>query len=104
MHPNLLEFGRYALPTYGVVAAVGLIFGLLLNVRLAVRDGINEDKAWNLGVIAIFSAIAGAKFLFIITEDQYSFTNWRSLLSMSFLQSGGVWYGGLIGALISSIW
>ena len=104
MHPHLIEFGRFAIPTYGVIAATGLILGLLLNVRLAVRAGINEDKAWNLGVIAIFSAIAGSKLLFIITEDQYSFSNWRSLVSMSFLQSAGVYYGGLIGALVGSVW
>ncbi|HUS19718.1 MAG TPA: prolipoprotein diacylglyceryl transferase [Terriglobales bacterium] len=104
MHPHLLEFGRFAIPTYGVIAAAGLILGLLLNVRLAVRDGIDEDKTWNLGVIAIFSAIAGSKILFIITEEQYSLSDWRSLFSMSFLQSGGVYYGGLIGALLGAIW
>ena len=104
MHPHLIEFGRFAIPTYGVLAAVGLILGLLLNVRLAKRDGIDEDKAWNLGVIAIFSAIVGAKLLLIIADDQYSFTDWRSLFSMSFLQSGGVFYGGIIGALAGSIW
>lgn len=104
MYPHLLEFGRFALPTYGVIAAAGLILGLLLNVKLATRDGIDEDKAWNVGVIAIFSAIAGAKLLMIITEEHFSFSNWRSLVSMSFLQSGGVYYGGLIGAVVGSLW
>ncbi len=104
MFPHLLEFGRFALPTYGVVAAAGLIIGLLLNVRLAARDGIDEDKAWNVGVIAILSAIAGAKLLMIFTDDQYSLSNWRALFSMSFLQSGGVYSGGLIAAVAASVW
>lgn len=103
MYPHLIEFGRFALPTYGVIAAVGLIFGLLLNVRLAVRDGINEDKAWNLGVVAILSAILGAKLLFVIVEWSYFSANPRALLSSAFIQSGGIYYGGLVGAIVASI-
>lgn len=103
MHPHLIEFGRFALPTYGVLAAVGLILGLLLNVNLAVRDGINEDKAWNLGVTAILSAILGAKILFVVIEWDYYAAHPRMLLDVSFIQSGGVYYGGLIGGMLASI-
>lgn len=103
MHPHLLEFGRFALPTYGVLAATGLVLGLLLNVTLAKRDGINEDKAWNLGVLVIFAAIVGAKVLLIVTDDTYSLANWRNILSLSFLQSGGVYSGGLIGAILAGV-
>ncbi len=103
MFPHLLEFGRFALPTYGVLAAAGLILGLLLNIRLAVRDGINEDKAWNLGVIAILSAILGSKLLLVIIEWDYYAANPRMLLDSSFIQSGGVYYGGLIGGILASI-
>jgi phosphatidylglycerol---prolipoprotein diacylglyceryl transferase len=103
MHPHLIEFGRYALPTYGVLAAVGLIVGLLMNVVLAKRDGIDEDKAWNLGIVVILAAIAGAKILLIFTDATYSLANWRNILSMSFLQSGGVYSGGLLGAVVAAV-
>lgn len=103
MHPHLIEFGRFSLPTYGVIAASGLILGLLLNVRLAVRDRINEDKAWNLGVIAILAAVVGSKLLFIIVEWDFYSTHPRALLDSSFIQSGGVYYGGLIGAIVASV-
>src|SRR4051812_10375099 len=103
MHPHLLEFGRFALPTYGVIAAAGLILGLLLNVRLAVRDGINEDKAWNLGLVAILSAVVGSKLLFVIVEWDFYSKHPRALLDSSFLQSGGIYYGGLIAAIVASL-
>lgn len=103
MYPHLFEFGRFALPTYGVLAAAGLILGLLLNIRLAVRDGINEDKAWNLGVIAIISAILGSKLLLVIIEWEYFSAHPRALLDAGFIQSGGVYYGGFIGGMLVSI-
>lgn len=101
MHPHLIEIGRFAVPTYGILAAIGLIVGLSLNVRLAVRAGIEEDRAWNLGVIAIFSAVLGAKLLLIFNDPEYLHP--RNLFSLNMLQAGGVWYGGFIGGGIGAI-
>lgn len=103
MLPHLFELGRFALPTYGVLAAAGLILGLLLNVHLARRDGINEDKAWNLGVVVILAAILGGKLMLLVTEPQYSLANWRNIFTFSFVQSGGVYYGGLLGAFAAAV-
>ena len=88
MHPNLIEFGRFSIHTYGVLAAIGLILGLTLNVRLAVRDGQNEDKAWNLGLIAIVAAILGSKAMLIVTDWANFSQHPGQLLTFSFLQIG----------------
>jgi phosphatidylglycerol---prolipoprotein diacylglyceryl transferase len=91
------------LPTYGVLAAIGLILGLTLNVRLAVRDGIDEEKSWNLGIIAIVAAVLGSKLLLVITNWSYYSANPRALLGIGFLQAGGVYYGGIIAAVLASV-
>ncbi|HUQ49815.1 MAG TPA: prolipoprotein diacylglyceryl transferase family protein, partial [Terriglobales bacterium] len=103
MLPKLFDFGSFFLPTYGVIAAAGLILGLMLNIRLAVRDGLDEEKSWNLGIVAILSAILGSKILLIVIEWKHFSNNWRTLLDASFIQSAGVYYGGLIGALLASV-
>ena len=41
------------------MAALGLIFGLLLIVKLGREQGLDPDKLWNLGMIAIISGIKG---------------------------------------------
>ena len=41
------------------MAAIGLIVGLIINVNLARRDGINEDFAWNLGLVSIVAGVVG---------------------------------------------
>ena len=53
------------------MAALGLIFGLLLIVKLGREQGLDPDKLWNLGIIAILSGIAGAKVLMILVDLGY---------------------------------
>ena len=94
----------FSVPTYGVMAALGLIVGLSINVRLARSQGIDPDRAWNLGIYAILAGVLGAKILFVIQEwGRYS-NPLREIFSLETLQAGGIWYGGLIGALAVSIW
>lgn len=82
------------------MAALGLIFGLLLIVKLGREQGLDPDKLWNLGIIAILSGIVGAKLLMFVTDADAR----QNILSISTLQAGGVWSGGLILALIMCIW
>jgi phosphatidylglycerol:prolipoprotein diacylglycerol transferase len=100
MLPYLFEVGRFGLPTYGVMAALGLLAGLWVVVRLARRAGLDPDHAWNLGILAILSAIVGAKLLLVVT-DWGHYGSLSVIFSLGFLQAGGVFYGGLLGALLA---
>ena len=53
------------------MAALGLIFGLMLIVHVGREQGLDPDKLWNLGIIAILSGIIGAKILYIVNEFGY---------------------------------
>jgi phosphatidylglycerol:prolipoprotein diacylglycerol transferase len=99
LHPNLIEFGKFALPTYGILVAAGMIIGLIVNVNLAKREGLGEDFAWNLGLVSIFSGIIGSKVLMTFVDPEFSIYHPHSLLTLGFLRSAGVWYGGLIAAI-----
>jgi len=104
MLPFLLEFGEFGIPTYGVMAAIGLVLGLTINVRLAEREGLNPDRSWNLGILAILSGIVGAKILFIVQDWSYYAANPGKIFSLATLQSGGIFYGGLVAAIGASFW
>ena len=41
MHPELLHFRGFTLPTYGLLVATGVLVGLLVTVRMARRRGID---------------------------------------------------------------
>jgi len=98
--PRLLHFGSFNLPTYGFMAALGLIFALLLIVKLGREQGLDPDKLWNLGIIAILSGIIGAKLLLFVTDPDFR----SHPFSLETLQAGGVWSGGVVLALIMCVW
>ncbi|MGH9532377.1 MAG: prolipoprotein diacylglyceryl transferase [Terriglobales bacterium] len=104
MLPRLLEFGEYGISTYGVMAAIGLIVGLAVNVRLAKREGLDPDRCWDLGILAILSGILGAKILHVANNWERFAANPWSLFSLEMLQTGGVFYGGLVAAIVVSLW
>ncbi|HEX8798374.1 MAG TPA: prolipoprotein diacylglyceryl transferase family protein, partial [Terriglobales bacterium] len=71
MFPRLFHIGNFNLPTYGFMAALGLIFGLVLIVKLGREQGIDPDKLWNLGIVAIISGVVGAKILMVLVDFSY---------------------------------
>ena len=104
MFPRLFHIGNFNLPTYGVMAAIGLIAGLTIVVRAARQQHVDPEKAWNLGLIAIISAIFGAKVLMVVNDWSFYSSHPREIFSLAMLQAGGVFYGGLIAAIIACLW
>jgi phosphatidylglycerol:prolipoprotein diacylglycerol transferase len=102
--PRLFHLGNFSLPTYGVLVALVVIVGLIIAARLSERQGIDPEKAWNLGILVVLGAIVGAKLLLIINDFSYFSQHPREIFSLSILQAGGVFYGGVITALALSVW
>jgi phosphatidylglycerol:prolipoprotein diacylglycerol transferase len=48
MHPHLARIGPITIPTFGAVAALGLVLAILLAARGARVVRISEDSVWNL--------------------------------------------------------
>ncbi len=105
MFPYLFHIGRYAQPTYGVMCALGMIVGLWVVFRLARQQHMDPDKMWNLGALAIFSGIVGARILMILVDLRHYIEHPGELFSVSLLlQSGGVFSGGLVAAIFVCWW
>lgn len=66
LHPLLFQFGHIAIPTYGALIAVALIAALATLMHSARRASLDPIKLWNLGLIAIFSALISARLLLVI--------------------------------------
>jgi phosphatidylglycerol---prolipoprotein diacylglyceryl transferase len=81
MHPYLIHSGHFLLPTFGVLAAVGLIAALSLSLRTAVTVGLNRDKLWNAGLFALLSAFALSRLLLILSNF-HNFITYPILLIM----------------------
>jgi phosphatidylglycerol:prolipoprotein diacylglycerol transferase len=104
VYPHLFHIGSFALPTYGFFAALGMIAGLSVVFRLARFRGLDPDQMWNLGGLAAFSGILGAKILLILIDWREYAADPGRIFSVATLQSGGVFSGGLVLAIVCSWW
>lgn len=102
MFPQLFHFGHFALPTYGLLVALGVLTGLFVTAKLAPSQGINPDDAWNLGVLVVLAAIVGAKLLLVINDFSFYMAHPGEIFSLAMVQAGGVFYGGVIAALVTA--
>jgi phosphatidylglycerol:prolipoprotein diacylglycerol transferase len=96
------SLGPFSLHMYGVLLVCALLAALWLAGRLARKEGLDAQKVQDLGIASIIAGLVGAKLLLVIVDfDQYRVSP-RALLDV--LQSGGVFYGGLLGAIPVAWW
>jgi phosphatidylglycerol---prolipoprotein diacylglyceryl transferase len=100
MYPEIFHIGNFPINTYGVLLAVAFLCAILIAVRLARRDGLPGEKIYDLSLWMLLAGLIGSKILMMFTEPEYR-DNPALLLSLDFLRSGGVFYGGLLGAVVA---
>jgi phosphatidylglycerol:prolipoprotein diacylglycerol transferase len=103
MYPKLFEIGGFPIHTYGLLLAVALLVSIELMARLAKREGLDRNQVWDLGFIIILAALLGAKLMLVVVDYDYYFSEPSRLISLEFLQAGGVYYGGLLGAVAGTL-
>src|SRR5213594_4617127 len=102
MYPRLFELGPITVYTYGVLLAAAYLLGLKLAMARAKARGLDANRVLDLGIYIIISALVGAKLLLLVTDFQTFRADPRELLTLA--RSGGVFYGGLILAVIVALW
>ncbi len=102
MHPILFEVGNWPVYAYGVLLALAYLVALQLAVVRARRAGLDGARVMDLGIYLIIAALVGAKLLLVIVDFNYFRAQPRELLSL--VRAGGVFYGGLLTALVVALW
>ncbi len=97
MYPELFRISDFPVTTYGIFLAVGMLLALFAASRLAARDGLPRERIYDLGLWTLVSALIGSKVLMLLVEDNVN------ILSLDFLRSGGVFYGGLLGGFFAVV-
>ncbi|MDQ5845675.1 MAG: prolipoprotein diacylglyceryl transferase [Acidobacteriota bacterium] len=100
MYPVLFPIGNFPIHSYGVFLALAFLFAILVTVKLAARDGLPRQKIYDLCLWMLLASLIGSKILMFFTEPEYR-DHPLQLLSLDFLRSGGVFYGGLLGAVVT---
>jgi phosphatidylglycerol:prolipoprotein diacylglycerol transferase len=102
VYPELFSIGPVTIYSYGVLLAASYLLGLWLAMRRAKRWGLDPNRVLDLGIYIIIAALVGAKLLLLVVDfDQFTRST-ADLLSLA--RSGGVFYGGLILAVVVGFW
>jgi phosphatidylglycerol:prolipoprotein diacylglycerol transferase len=99
MFPHLISIGSFSVPTYGVLVALAFLVALMLATRFAKERGIDREKVVNLGVYCALAGMLGAKILMIALDPDYR-SHPLEIFSLATLQSAGIFYGGLVLAVV----
>lgn len=105
MHPVLftLPLGAgFDVHVYGIMGALGFLAALAFIVRESRRYGLDPDVLTNLGVGAVLMGLAGSRLLFVAL-------NWSVFQGdvgkmLNFRDGGLVFLGGMVAALVFSVW
>jgi len=100
MHPILFQYGAITIYSYGVLVAFGVLLGLWYARRQAPRAGLDPDRVWNLGIYMVLTALLVAKLWLIAIYLPYYLEHPREVFSIGIIQSGGTFYGGVLGAIV----
>ena len=73
MHPVVFHIGALYIPSYGALAAAGVLLALLLTQRTARLAGVSPARLWNASVVALLGALVSSRLLLVAV-------NWSDLL------------------------
>jgi phosphatidylglycerol:prolipoprotein diacylglycerol transferase len=102
VHPLLFNAGPITIYSYGVLLAAAYLTGLWMAVRRARAAGIDGNRIMDLLIWVIIAALVGAKLLLFIVDFEHFTSSWEEFTTL--LRSGGVFYGGLIAAILVCIY
>lgn len=84
---------------YGTTIAAAMLAGLWIAMRTAKKTGQNPDLYFDMGMLAIFCALIGARAYYVV----FAWENYKNnLLEIFNLRHGGLAiYGGVIGGAVA---
>jgi phosphatidylglycerol:prolipoprotein diacylglycerol transferase len=96
------DLGPFTLHTYGLLLALAFLAGLYVASRQARKAGLDANRVADLGVYVLIAGLVGAKLLLVAVDFPHYRLHPEDLFSI--FQSGGVFYGGLLGAFPVAAW
>ena len=102
MHPILFKVWGLTIHSYGFMIALGFFLAVGVAKHLARKSHIDEKKIVDLSFWLLFYGFIGSRILFVFTRLDYFSTD--PIAIIRFWEGGFVFLGGLIGALICSIY
>ena len=115
LHPGADYAGRYVKPTlfhlgdlqihsFGLLVALGFLFGLASASYNARRAGLKGEVVYDLAPWLVGAGLIGARLLYVVSYWNRDFAGQPLTEAFAVWKGGLVFYGGLILAVLVGIW
>lgn len=94
MHEIAFSIGSLTIHWYGIFSAIGFLSAMLALMWKRHIAGISKDNILDIGMIAMFAGISGARIFYVIQYHQQFTGDWLKVFRID--QGGLVFYGGFI--------
>jgi phosphatidylglycerol:prolipoprotein diacylglycerol transferase len=100
VHPYLFHVGHIVIPTFGVLAACGLMLAIALSQYTARLTHVDQDKLWDAGLFAILAAFLISRLMLIASHLRTFISFPVLLLAVPSLTATGL----LLTAIATFLW
>lgn len=102
MHPILFHIGKVLIPSYGALAALGVLAALFLAQRTARMAAVEPAQMWNLCIVAVFSGLIGERLVLVganwsVLVQHPGWTLGLAMVHHPLVAAAGVGTGALAG-------
>ena len=108
MYPVIIEFGPFALRSFGLAFAAGFAVAIWVILRRAKRWGFPPDPVLTLSFLLIFTGILGARLAYVVTHLDEFAGRWLDSINPfageQFGLAGLNLYGGIVAGIIVAFW
>jgi phosphatidylglycerol---prolipoprotein diacylglyceryl transferase len=98
VYPELIRIGDFVITSFGVMMFLSFVTAAWVTGLQLERYGLPKEHAWDMLAWVALGGIAGAKIYYLLLH-------WQALVAnpvAEILSRGGlVWYGGLIGGIVT---
>ncbi|MDR1396117.1 MAG: prolipoprotein diacylglyceryl transferase [Desulfarculales bacterium] len=101
MHPVLMTLGSFTLYSYGLMLALGVLAGTVLNCALARSNGLGKEQIQSAVLWIMVCALLGTRIFYVLINlPEFA----ADPVRMLYIWEGGmVFYGGLIGGIAAAL-
>jgi phosphatidylglycerol:prolipoprotein diacylglycerol transferase len=101
LDPNIATIGPFTLAWHGLFAAVAIIVGIFLALRLLRGAGISEDQTYSVALWAVIGGIIGARLFHVIDAWDYYSRNPLQILAIN--EGGLAIYGAIVVGSLAAV-
>ena len=101
MHPILFHVGPIPIYSYSTLVALGGLIGLWYCSKSSADSGLDSTQIWDLGIYMMFAGIITSKIWLLVSLWLYMPEHRGRAFDLMTLQSGGTYYGGIVGATVT---